>query len=117
VVWDEVSRSAVTRWTWGPALVIGIAAVASAEEPHTMWSSSSVNGFDWTPGSRVYTSKEACEQAAVAQRQRVAARLDLMRRIGADDVVQRLVGDRVYECRPLPTAPAPNPSRGPREAP
>ena len=105
------------RWIWGTAVGIGIAAMAAAEEPHTMWSSSAVDGFDWTPGSRVYSSKEGCEQAAAAQRRRVATRLDFMRRIGADDVMQRLVGDRVYECRPLPPAPPTPPPRGSREAP
>jgi hypothetical protein len=108
----------MARGMWGPALVLAIVTVAAAEEPHAIWSSSSINGFDWTPGGRTYSSKETCDQAVAAQRQRVARRLDLMRRIGADDVVQRLVGDRVYECRPSPTAAPANPRPGgSREAP
>jgi hypothetical protein len=101
---------------WAPALMLAVVTVAAAEEPHAIWSSSSVNGFDWTPG-RLYSSREACEQAATAQRQRAARNLDIMRRIGADSVVQSLVGDRVYECRPSPTAPAPPLRGGAREAP
>ena len=97
------------RGMWGPALVLLVMTSAAADEPHAIWSSSSVNGFDWTPGSR-YSSREGCEKAASAQRQRAARNLGFMRRIGADSVVQSLVGDRVYECRPVPGAESP--SRG-----
>ncbi len=99
------------RGVWGPALVLAVVTAAAADEPYAIWSSSSVNGFDWTPGSR-YASREACEQAAATQRQRAARNLDVMRRIGADSVVQGLVGDRVYDCRPAPGAGPRSPSRG-----
>jgi hypothetical protein len=102
---------------WGPALVLTVVTAAAADEPHAIWSSSSVNGFDWTPG-RVYSSRERCEEAATTQRQRAARNLEIMRRIGADSVVQSLVGDRVYDCRPAPSAaPASPPRGGSREAP
>lgn len=111
----EADDAAMAGGMWGPALALVVA--AAADDPHAIWSSSSVNGFDWTPGSR-YPSRETCEQAAATQRQRAARNLDIMRRIGADSVVQSLVGDRVYECRPAPSAAPVSPPRGgPREAP
>ena len=103
--------TAMARGMWGPVFVLAVVAGAAADEPHAIWSSSSVSGFDWTPGRR-YSSREACEQAATAQRQRAARNLDIMRRIGADTVVQSLVGDRVYECRPSPSATPATPPRG-----
>ena len=107
----------MARGIWGPALVLAVVTAAAADEPHAIWSSSSVNGFDWTAGS-LYSSREACEQAATRQRQRAARNLDIMRRIGADSVVQSLVGDRVYECRPSSGSAPVNPPRGgPNEAP
>ena len=84
--------------------MLAVGTVAADDEPHAIWSSSSVDGFDWTPG-RLHSSREACEDAATARRQRAARNLGIMRRIGADAVVPSLVGDRVYECRPAPTDP------------
>jgi hypothetical protein len=96
---------------WGPALVIGIIALAAADEEYVIWRSSTLNALEWTPGSGAYASKEACDQA-VAQRQgRVAKAVEFLRRIGADDIVLRVVGDRVYECRPALTRPPSRPSR------
>jgi len=96
---------------WGPALVIGIIALAAADEEYVIWRSSTLNALEWVPGSRAYASKEACDQAAARRRGRVAKAVDFLRRIGADDVVLRAVGDRVYECRPAPTRPPSRPSR------
>ena len=96
---------------WGPALVIGLIALAAADEEYVIWRSSALNALEWVPGSRAYDSKEACDQA-VAQRQgRVAKAVEFLRRIGADDIVMRAVGDRVYECRPALTRPPARPSR------
>jgi hypothetical protein len=99
---------------WGPALVMGLIALAAADEEYVIWRSSTLNAFEWTPGSRAYASKEACDRAVAQRRGRVAKAVEFLRRIGADDIVLRAVGDRVYECRPALTRP---PSQPPRSEP
>ena len=100
------------------ALLLGMVAVAAADEQFVIWRGSVLNGFEWVSGRRVYPSKDACEQAIAVRHGRVARTLDILRRIGADEVLQHAVGDRVYECRPaIPASPS-TPSRGePRESP
>lgn len=96
---------------WGPALVIGLIALAATDEEYVIWRSSTLNAPEWAPGSGAYASKEACEQAVARRQGRVAKTVELLRRIGADDIVMRAVGDRVYECRPALTRPPSRPSR------
>jgi hypothetical protein len=100
----------------GPALLIGIialaAADAAADEEYVIWRSSTPNAHEWAPGSRAYASKEACDQAIAVRQGRVTKAVEFLRRIGADDIVLRAVGDRVYECRPAAlTRPPSRPSR------
>jgi hypothetical protein len=99
---------------WGPALLIGIIVVAAADEEYVIWRSSALNGFDWVPGSGAYSSKEACDQAVAARQARISKAVAFLRRIGADDTLLRVVGDRVYECRPAIDSP---PSRRSRSEP
>ena len=103
---------------WGPALLTGLIALAAADEEYVIWRSSATNALEWAPGSRAYASREACDRA-VAQRQgRVTKAVEFLRRIGADDIVLRVVGDRIYECRPALTRPPSRPSRSePAESP
>ena len=82
---------------WGPALVMGIIAVAAADQEYVIWRST-------------YASKEACDQAVAVRRGRVAKAVEFLRRIGADDTLLRVVGDRMYECRPSLTRPPSRPS-------
>ena len=96
---------------WGPALLIGLIALAAADEEHVIWRSSTLNAHEWVPGSRAYASKEACDQAIAVRQGRVTKAVELLRRIGADDIVLRAVGDRLYECRPALTRPPSRPSR------
>jgi hypothetical protein len=103
---------------WGPALLIGIIALAAADEEYVIWRSSPLNTHEWVPGSRAYASKEACDQAVAVRQGRVTKAVEFLRRIGADDIVMRAVGDRVYECRPALTRPPSRPSRSePAESP
>lgn len=103
---------------WGPALLIGIIAVAAADEEYLIWRSSALNGFDWVPASRAYSSKGACDQAVAARQARISRAVAFLRRIGADDTLLRVVGDRVYECRPSLDSPSSRPSRSqPPESP
>ena len=90
---------------WRVALLVGLVVVAAADAPYAIWRSSAVNGFAWEPASGAYASKDACEQAIESRRRWVDRTLDLLRRIGADDAIQRTVGDRIYECRPAVPAP------------
>jgi hypothetical protein len=104
---------------WGPALLIGIiavvgAAAAAADQEYVIWRSSTLDRLDWAPGSTTYASREACDQAVAVRQGRVAKAIAFLRRIGADDTLLRVVGDRVYECRPSLTRP---PSRSPAQSP
>jgi len=97
---------------WRVALLVSIILIAAADEqPYVIWRSSAVNGFTWEPASRAYGSKAACEDAMQSRKRWVARTLGLMRRLGADDTLQHTVGDRIYECRPTLTGPAPDPLR------
>lgn len=96
---------------WGAALGIGLIALAAADEEYVIWRSSTLNALEWTPASGAYASREACDQAVARRQGRVAKAVDFLRRIGADDIVLRVVGDRVYECRPALTRPPSRPSR------
>jgi len=86
------------------AVLVGLVVLAASEE-YVIWRSSALNGFEWQPSSRAYTSKTECEEAIQARKQRVARALSFLRTIGADDTVQRALGDRIYECRPTLTGP------------
>jgi hypothetical protein len=101
----------------GLAFLIGFLAMAAgsaaAAEEYVIWRSTTLDRFDWTPGRFTYASREACDEAVAVRRGRVARAVEFLRRIGADDTMLRLVGDRVYECRPaLTRAPSSEPSRG-----
>jgi hypothetical protein len=102
---------------WGPALLIGIIAVAAADQEYVIWRSTPLDRLDWTPGSSAYASREACDQAVAVRRGRVAKAVKFLRRIGADDTLLRVVGDRIYECRPTltrsPSRPAGEPAQSP----
>ena len=103
---------------WAPALLIGLIALAATDEEYVIWRSSTLERLNWTPGTRTYASKEACDQAVAVRRGRVATAVNFLRRIGADDTLLRVVGDRVYECRPTlsrpPSRPAtPEPAQSP----
>lgn len=105
------------RWG-GPALLIGLIVLAAADEEYVIWRSSTLERLDWTPGTRTYASKEACDEAVAVRRGRIATAVDFLRRIGADDALLRVVGDRVYECRPALTRPPSRPStRDPAQSP
>jgi hypothetical protein len=95
---------------WGPALVMGIIAVAAADQEYVIWRSTTLDRLDWAPGRGTYASKEACDQAVAVRRGRVAKAVEFLRRIGADDTLLRVVGDRMYECRPSLTRPPSRPS-------
>jgi hypothetical protein len=103
---------------WRVALLVGIivaaasAATAAEQQEYVIWRSSAVNGFSWEPASRAYASKDACDEAIQSRRRWVGRTLGLLRRIGADDAIQRAVGDRIYECRPALPAPPSEPARG-----
>lgn len=94
----------------GRALVIGIIAMAAADQEYVIWRSTTLDRLDWTPGRATYASREACDQAATGRRGRVTRAVEFLRRIGADDTLLRVVGDRVYECRPALPSPPPRPS-------
>ncbi|HYB43129.1 MAG TPA: hypothetical protein VEL75_15225 [Candidatus Methylomirabilis sp.] len=87
------------------SVLLGLIAVAAADEQYVIWRSSAVNGFDWVAASSPYSSLDACEEAIQARKKRVARFVDILRRVGADDAVLRAVGDRVYECRPTIAPP------------
>ena len=95
---------------WGPALVMGIIAVAAADQEYVIWRSTTLDRLDWAPGRSTYASKEACDQAVAVRRGRGAKAVGVLRRIGADDTLLRVVGDRMYECRPSLTRPPSRPS-------
>ena len=99
---------------WGPALVMGIIAMATvaaaADQEYVIWRSTTLDRLDWAPGRSTYASKEACDQAVAVRRGRVAKAVEFLSRIGADDTLLRVVGDRVYECRPSLTRPPSRPS-------
>jgi len=105
---------------WGLAVLIGLlalaAASAAAAEEYVIWRSTTLERLDWAAGSFTYPSREACDEAVAVRRARVGRAVLFLRRIGADDTTLRLVGDRVYECRPALTRPAPargEPSQSP----
>lgn len=102
----------------GSALLIGIIAVVAADQEYVVWRSSTLDRLDWAPGSRTYASREACDQAVAVRRGRVAKAVAFLHRIGADDTLLRVVGDRVYECRPALTGPSPRrPGSEPAQSP
>jgi hypothetical protein len=106
----------------GLAFLIGFLAMAdvsaTAADEYVIWRSTTLDRLDWTPGRVTYATKEACDEAVAVRRGRVARAVEFLRRIGADDTMLRLVGDRVYECRPALTRPSPGPSgREPSESP
>jgi hypothetical protein len=112
VCYDRLTEgTAMVAGRWGAALVIGLIALAAANEEYVIWRSSTLNALEWTPASGAYASREACDQAVARRQGRVAKAVDFLRRIGADDIVLRVVGDRVYECRPALTRPPSRPSR------
>ena len=92
------------------ALLLGIIALAgtvsAAEQEYVIWRSTTLDRLDWTPGSRTYASKAACDEAVAVRQGRVARAVAFLRRIGADDTLLQVVGDRVYECRPTLTGPS-----------
>ena len=100
---------------WSLAFLIGFLAIAdmsaAAAEEYVIWRSTTLDRLDWAPGSGTYASKEACDEAVVVRRGRVTRAVEFLRRIGADDTMLRLVGDRVYECRPGLPRPPSGPSR------
>ena len=98
---------------WRLTLLVGVMAVAMADEQYVIWRSSAVSGFDWEPTSGVYYSKEDCDHAIEARKRRIARALTFLRRIGADAAVQSAVGDRVYECRPTVTSSPPDRLKAP----
>ena len=96
-----------------PALLLGIMAsvgtVSAADQEYVIWRSTTLDRLDWTPGSSTYASREACDEAVAVRRGRVARTVAFLRRIGADDTLLQVVGDRVYECRPALTGPSARP--------
>ena len=104
--------TAVGSGGWRSAVVAGIIVAAAADERYVIWRSSAVNGFTWEPASGTYVSKDACDEAVEGRKRRIARTLAFLRRIGVDETLQHTVGDRLYECRPTLTGPAPDPSRG-----
>jgi hypothetical protein len=95
-----------------PALLLGImvlaGTVSGADQEYVIWRSTTLDRLDWTPGS-TYPSREACDEAVAARRGRVARTVAFLRRLGADDTLLQVVGDRVYECRPALTGPSTRP--------
>lgn len=111
----------MTIGRWAP-LLLGIVALAgtvsAADQEYVIWRSTTLDRLDWAPGSGTYASKEACDQAVAARRGRVAKAVAFLHRIGADDALLRVVGDRVYECRPsLTRTPARPPGNEPAQSP
>lgn len=96
-----------------PVLMLGIialaGAVSAADQEYVIWRSTTLDRLDWTPGSSTYASREACDQAVAVRQGRVSRTVAFLRRLGADDTLLQLVGDRVYECRPTLTGPSPRP--------
>lgn len=112
----------MTTGRWAPALLLGIFALAegaasAADQEYVIWRSTTLDRLDWTPGSSTYASREACDQAVAVRRGRIARAVAFLRRIGADDTLLQVVGDRVYECRPALTGPAPPSKREPAQSP
>ena len=104
--------------TW--ALLLGIIALAgtasAADQEYVIWRSTTLD--DWVPGSGTYTSRTECDEAVAVRRGRVAKAVAFLRRIGADDTLLRVVGSRVYECRPtLSHPPARFPVGDPAQSP
>ena len=95
------------------ALLLGIIALAgtaaAAEQEYVIWRSTTLD--DWVPGSGTYASRAECDAAAAVRRGRVDRAVAFLRRIGADDTLLRVVGSRVYECRPALTGPSPREPR------
>ena len=95
-----------------PAVLLGIMAsvgiASAADQAYVIWRSTTLDRLDWTPGS-TYPSREACDEAVAVRRSRVARTVAFLRRIGADDTLLQVVGDRVYECRPALTGPSTRP--------
>jgi hypothetical protein len=98
-----------------PALLLGIMALAgtvsAADQEYVIWRSTTLDRLDWTPGG-TYRSREACDEAVAVRRGRVARTVTFLRRLGADDTLLRVVGDRIYECRPALTGPSTPPPTG-----
>ena len=111
----------MTIGRWAAALLLGIIALAdtaSAADQYVIWRSTTLDRLDWTPGSTTYASREACDQAVAVRRGRVARAVAFLRRLGADDTLLQVVGDRVYECRPALTGPSVRPpGREPAQSP
>lgn len=96
---------------WSLALLVGVIAVAGADEPYVIWRSSALNGYEWVPGSGIYSSRDACDEAIAGRLRRIGGVLRFLRRVGADDTLLHAVGDRMYECRPAGDVPPSAPSR------
>jgi hypothetical protein len=111
----------MTSGGWLRALLLGVIALAgtasAADQAYVIWRSTTLDRLDWSPGSTAYASREACDQAVAVRRGRVARAVAFLRRIGADDTLLQVVGDRVYECRPALTGPAPPRGREPAQSP
>lgn len=90
----------------------------AAEQQFVIWRSTAVGGFEWQPASGTYASRQACEDAVEGRKRRIARAMNVLKRIGVDDTLQRAVGDRIYECRPALTGPEPPaPAVGPAQSP
>ncbi len=112
----------MTTDRWAAALLLGIIALAdtasSADQEYVIWRSTTLDRLDWTPGRTTYASREACDQAVAVRQGRVARAVAFLRRLGADDTLLQVVGDRVYECRPALTGPSARPpGREPAQSP
>jgi hypothetical protein len=111
----------MTTGRLGAALLLGIFAFASgaaaADQEYVIWRSTTLDRLDWTPGSTTYASREACDQAVAVRRGWVARAVAFLRRVGADDTLLQVVGDRVYECRPVLSGPAPPAKSEPAQSP
>lgn len=112
----------MTNGRWAAALLLGTILLAdpasAADQEYLIWRSTTLDRLDWTPGGTTYASREACDQAVTVRRGRVARAVAFLRRIGADDTLLQVVGDRVYECRPALTGPSARPpGREPAQSP
>ncbi len=89
---------------WRRLFLVGVIALAAADEQYVIWTASSIDGFEWKPGRRTYPTVEVCEQAIAARRQRLTYEVEALRRIGADETILHALADRMYRC--LPTGEA-----------
>lgn len=96
---------------WSLALLVGVIVLAGVDEEYVIWRSSALNGYEWVPGSGVYSSRAACDEAIAGRLRRIGGILRFLRRLGADDTLLHAVGDRMYECRPSGNVPPPAPLR------